>query len=126
MKLSKKLQQGYTLIELMIVAAVIGILSAIAIPSYQSYIQTSCLSTADMNLTTLRAYLENYALEYNEYREGDSSQADFTKALKWTPDDKGEFTYVVKAGTKGINTTYKITVTGQGACAGTTRTGGNE
>ena len=49
MKQTYRAQQGFTLIELMIVIAIIGILAAIALPAYQDYVARSQMSEA-MNL----------------------------------------------------------------------------
>jgi len=58
----KKLQQGFTLIELMIVVAIIGILAAIAIPSYQDYTARAQIAEA----VSLTAAFKTGLVEYNQ------------------------------------------------------------
>ena len=54
----KSVQKGFTLIELMIVVAIIGILAAIAIPQYQNYIAKSQVSRVMAETGSLKTVLE--------------------------------------------------------------------
>ena len=59
--------RGYTLIELMIVVTVLGILTALAVPSYLNYVTESARSDAMIGLTTMAARQELFFSNNGQY-----------------------------------------------------------
>ena len=67
MKARKSNQKGFTLVELMIVVAIIGILAAIAIPQFSAYRQKAFNSSAQSDLKNSKTSLEAYYADYQHY-----------------------------------------------------------
>ncbi len=108
---SRRRQPGFTLIEMMIVVALIGILAAVAYPSYTEYVRRGHRAEARAGLLQAAQWMERASTATGAYP---SIAAFSATALSTVP--SGTYTIAIDAGR--TDSTYSLTATAQNAQSG--------
>lgn len=108
-----KAQHGFTLIEIMIVVAIVGILAMIAVPSYTDYLVRGKIPDATSNLATKRVQMEQFFQDNRTY-----VAAPACTGTDSTTSQNFDFSCSAAATT----TTYTLQAVGKGSMTGFTYT----
>jgi len=110
-----KAQDGFTLIELMIVVAIIGLLAAVGIPMYSDYVIRGKLAEGTSTLSDGRVRMEQYFQDNRTYLPAAPAANGCPTLQLPFPSTSTNFTY---ACSNLSTTTYTLTATGTGGVAG--------
>lgn len=103
--------RGFTLIEVMIVVAIIAILAGVAMPQYKDYVTRSRLADAATGLATMRAQMERYYQDNRTYANSGS----FVSPCNSAGDASRTFgNFVISCAGKLSPTEFKLRATGNG------------
>jgi type IV pilus assembly protein PilE len=100
---------GYTLLEMMVAVALLAVISAIAVPIYQDYVNTARIGTLVNNIATIEVFQEDFRLRNGSYQAGvwnGAADAGLT-ALGWRPQDDDGTSYTITV----AGATYDVTAT---------------
>ena len=88
-------KKGYTLLELMIVVAIVGILVSLAIPNFQQSAMKAKEIALKQNLFTMRAVLDQYYADRGDYPESLDSlvEAQYLRSIPMDPFTKSSTTW---------------------------------
>lgn len=110
-----KKNKGFTLIEMMIVVAIIGILAAVAYPSYTEYAMRGHRADARAGLLQTQLWLERAATANGVY------PTELPAALTWANDNNKRYT--IGFGANNTNATFTLTATPKAGAQSTDRCG---
>jgi type IV pilus assembly protein PilE len=108
---AKHRTNGFTLIEILIVVAIVGILASIALPSYTSYVRRGQMTEGFSALSQMQQGMERWFQDRNTYLDG-------SKCGVATPSDTTNFTFTCTASASD----FTVTATGRANLAGYTYT----
>lgn len=109
----KSTQRGFTLIELMITVAIVGILAAIAYPNYTQYVQRGYRAEGIAMVTDAVARMERYFAQNNTYAVPNLAALGYTAETTTTSSGK----YALSLSSTPTATTYTLQVAPQGTQA---------
>ncbi|KUM40104.1 type IV pilin protein [Pseudomonas sp. EpS/L25] len=92
-KSAKPLQGGFTLIEVMIVVAIVGILAAIAYPSYMEHVRKGYRADAEASLTELSQFMERAFTGLGRYTSDAAGSTAPTLPFASSPKDSSRAVY---------------------------------
>lgn len=107
----KKIQRGFTLIEIMVVVAIIGILASIALPSYTNYVSKARATDATSTLADMRIKMEQYFQDNRTYANGPCTAPTGANTTYFAFNCNG-------TAASALTTTYTLKATGAGAMSG--------